>query len=87
MENKYGFPQAFGFVDGTHIPTAQPSENARDYFSYKMKYTLNVQATANAFGHAVCTVSAIVRKVRGVLTFTTNTLDPSYIKLYRTRNE
>ncbi|XP_068674456.1 uncharacterized protein [Montipora foliosa] len=43
MENKYGFPQAFGCVDGTHIPIAQPSENPHDYFSYKLKYTLNVQ--------------------------------------------
>ena len=47
MENKYGFPQAFGCVDGTHIPITQPSENAHDYFSYKMKYTLNVQAVCN----------------------------------------
>ena len=37
MENKYGFPQAFGCVDGTHIPTAQPCENPHDYFSYKLK--------------------------------------------------
>ena len=47
MENKYGFPQAFGCVDGTHIPITQPSENPHDYFSYKMKYTLNVQAVCN----------------------------------------
>ena len=47
MENKYGFPQAFGCVDGTHIPIIQPSENPHDYFSYKMKYTLNVQAVCN----------------------------------------
>lgn len=33
MENKYGFPQAFGCVDGTHIPTVQPSENPHDYCS------------------------------------------------------
>ena len=47
MENKYGFPQAFGCVDGTHIPITQPSENSHYYFSYKMKYTLNVQAVCN----------------------------------------
>lgn len=44
MENKYGFPQAFGCVDGTHIAINQPTENAYDYFSYKQKYTLNAQA-------------------------------------------
>ena len=44
MENKFGFPQAFGCVDGTHIPILSPNENTHDYFCYKMKYTLNVQA-------------------------------------------
>ena len=47
MEHKYGFPQAFGSVDGTHIRIAQPTENPHDYFSYKMKYTINVQAICN----------------------------------------
>ena len=47
MENKYDFPQAFGCVDGTHIPIAQPSENPHDYFSYKLKYTLNVQGVCD----------------------------------------
>ncbi len=47
MENKDGFPQVFGCVDGTHIPIAQPTENPHDYFSYKMKYTINVQAICN----------------------------------------
>jgi hypothetical protein len=40
MDNKYGFPQAFGSVDGTRIPITHPSENPHDYFSYKMKYIL-----------------------------------------------
>ena len=44
MKNKYGFPQAFGCVDGTHIAISQPTENPHDYFSYKQKYTLNTQA-------------------------------------------
>lgn len=30
-------------ADGTHIPIVQPSKNPHDYFSYKLKYTLNVQ--------------------------------------------
>ena len=47
MENKCGFPQAFGCVDGTHIPIVQPSENPHDYFSYKLKYTLNVQGVCD----------------------------------------
>ena len=47
MENKYGFPQAFGCLDGTYIPIVQPSENPRDYFSYKLKYTSNVQGVCD----------------------------------------
>ena len=44
MEEKYGFPQAFGCVDGTHISIMQPTENPHDYFSYKQKHTINAQA-------------------------------------------
>ena len=47
MENKYGFPQVFGCVDGTHIPIAQPCENPHDYFSNKLKYTLNIQGVSD----------------------------------------
>lgn len=46
MESRFGFPQAFGCVDGTHIPR----ENLHDYFSYKMKHTLNVQAVCDYKG-------------------------------------
>ena len=35
MEEKYGFPQTFECVDGTHIAINQPTENPHDYFSYK----------------------------------------------------
>ena len=47
MENKYGFPQGFGCIDGTHIAIMQPLENPHDYFSYKQKYTINVQAVCD----------------------------------------
>ena len=50
FESKHGFPQAFGCVDGTHIPIQQPLENSHDFFSYKMKYTLNVQAICDFEG-------------------------------------
>lgn len=46
-ENKYGFPQAFSCVDGTHIAIVQPTENPHDYFSYKQEYTLNAQAVCD----------------------------------------
>ena len=47
---KFGFPRVIGCIDGTHIPIMQPSENPHDYFSYKMKYTLNVQAICDHSG-------------------------------------
>ena len=47
---KFGFPQVIGCIDGTHIPIKQPTENSRDYFSYKMTYSINCQAICNAFG-------------------------------------
>ena len=40
FEKRFGFPQAFGCLDGIHIPIRQPIENSQDYFCYKMKYSL-----------------------------------------------
>ena len=34
-----------------HIPVKQPTENVHDYFCYKMKYTINVQAICDHEGH------------------------------------
>ena len=50
FENKCGFPQVVGCVDGTHVPIKQPIENPHDYFCYKMKYSLNVQAVCDEKG-------------------------------------
>ena len=50
FENRFGFPQAFGCLDGTHIPIKQPTENSHDYFCYKMKFSLNVQALCDYRG-------------------------------------
>ena len=50
MERKYGFPQAFGCIGGTHIEIQQPLKNPHDYWCYKMKYSLNVQAVCDHNG-------------------------------------
>ena len=50
FHKKFGLPQVFGCVDGTHIPIKQPTENSHDFFCYKMKYTLNCQAICNHKG-------------------------------------
>ena len=39
-----------GAVDGTHIPIMQPYPNSKDYYSYKMKYTINVQGVCDYNG-------------------------------------
>ena len=50
FHKKFGLPQVFGCVDGTHIPISQPTENPQDFFCYKMKYTLNCQALCDHKG-------------------------------------
>ena len=47
---KIGFPRVLGSIDGTHIHISQPHENHYDYFSYKMKFTINVQAISDCNG-------------------------------------
>ena len=36
--------QAFGCIDGTHIPIKCPRENSQDFFCYKQFHSLNRQA-------------------------------------------
>ena len=47
---KFGFPQVLGCVDGSHIEIEKPTENSQSYFSYKMMYSLNVQAVCDSTG-------------------------------------
>ena len=47
---KIGFPRVLGCIDGTHNPISEPQENPHDYFLYKMKYTINVQAICDCNG-------------------------------------
>ena len=49
---KFGFPRVLGCIDGTHIPISEPHENPHDYFLYKMKYTINVQAICDCNGRS-----------------------------------
>ena len=51
FEAKYGFIQAFGCIDGTHIPIKRPQENSQDYYCYKGFFSLNVQAVCDYRGH------------------------------------
>lgn len=50
FEEQFAFPQVLGAVDGTRIQIVKPTEDAQNYVSYKMKYTLNVQAVGDSVG-------------------------------------
>ena len=50
FESKFGMIQAFGCIDGTHVPIKAPSENSQDYFNYKQFHSLNVQAVCDYKG-------------------------------------
>ena len=53
FQQRFVIPQFIGCIDGTHIPIKQPSENAHDYYSYKLCYTLNCQAICNVLGQFI----------------------------------
>ena len=50
FEAKFGMVQAFGCIDGTHIPIKRPVKDPQDYFCYKGFYSLNVQAVCDYRG-------------------------------------
>lgn len=50
FEAKYGMVQAFGCVDGTHVPISCPKVSSQDYFCYKHYYSINVQAVCDYRG-------------------------------------
>ena len=40
FELKFGMTQAFGCIDGTHVPLKRPQNNSQDYFNYKQFFPL-----------------------------------------------
>lgn len=50
FEVMFGMPQAFGCIDGTHVPILRPTDDSQDYFCYKMFFSLNVQAICDSRG-------------------------------------
>ena len=53
FELKFGMIQAFGCIDGTHIPIKRPVRNSQDYFNYKQFFSLNIQAVCDANGQFI----------------------------------
>ena len=50
FEAKFGMVQAFGAIDGAHIPIMAQSTNSQDYYNYKSFQSLNVQAVCDYCG-------------------------------------
>lgn len=48
-----GLPMVVGAMDGTHIAVIQPYINSQEYYSYKMKYTINVQGVCDYRGQFI----------------------------------
>ena len=44
FEEKYGFPQIVGEIDGCHIEINAPPRNHEDYFNRKQHYSVVLQA-------------------------------------------
>ncbi|XP_070552294.1 uncharacterized protein [Ptychodera flava] len=47
FRNKWGFPQALGAIDGSHIPILAPEINPTDYYNRKGFYSIVLQAIAD----------------------------------------
>ena len=43
--------QAFGCIDGTHVPVRRPLVNSQYYFCYKQYFSLSVQAICDYRGY------------------------------------
>uniref|UniRef100_A0A1X7T4L1 DDE Tnp4 domain-containing protein n=1 Tax=Amphimedon queenslandica TaxID=400682 RepID=A0A1X7T4L1_AMPQE len=43
FEKKWGYPQCFGAIDGTHLPIIAPSECAKDYYNRKGFHSILMQ--------------------------------------------
>ena len=51
FEARWGFPQAAGAIDGTHIPILRPSgESGNDYYNRKSFYSIVMQALVDHKG-------------------------------------
>ena len=53
FQARFAFPQEICFIDGTHIPTKRPEEDATDYYFYKMFYSIDCQAICDTYGRFI----------------------------------
>ena len=48
FKGKWGVPQCFGAIDGTHIPVSVPTKNHTDYYNLKGWYSMLIQGLVDA---------------------------------------
>ena len=53
FKSKFGLTQAFGCIDGAHVPIQCPIEHSQDFFLYKQFYSRGTSWMLNACGLAV----------------------------------
>ena len=53
FQEKLGFPQCVGVVDGTHIPIVSPVECPADYYNRKGWHSIIMQGTVDHLGHFI----------------------------------
>lgn len=50
FNSRWGFPQTFGAIDGSHIPILRPEESSADYFNRKGYHSILMQAVVDFRG-------------------------------------
>ena len=50
FKHQWGFPQAIGAIDGTHIPILRPQESVSDYYNRKGYYSVLMQGVIDFRG-------------------------------------
>ncbi|XP_071810727.1 uncharacterized protein [Apostichopus japonicus] len=65
FENRWGFPQCVGAIDGSHIPIISPTDHPADYYNRKGFHSIVLQAVVD-FRYRYVTYITRGKKVNGV---------------------
>ena len=74
FERLWGFPQAAGAIDGSHIPIKKPLESASDYYNRKGFYSVIMQALVDHKGRFMDVCVGWPGKVHDARVFANSTL-------------